>query len=170
MLKWLIAIVGAVLVGWFAWFQFNATKIAYVNGLAPYDVMPGREYLLQLDCHVFAWRHESASRYPFLGVNHPQAGRRVSPLPHPASAADVGRELPEVRILDFIPKGTPFRLLSVRREQHRAGVTITYEIKFLDEVDRPYLRVDIRPLLLPAARPGDVPAIDPTVAVPWIRR
>jgi hypothetical protein len=37
-------------------------------------------------------------------------------------------------------------------------------------VDRPYQRVDLRPILLPAGRTGEVPQIDPTVAVPWIKR
>lgn len=171
MLKWVIAAVCAALVGWFLWIQFNAVKISYVNGLAPYDVMPNREYILQRDCYVFAWHKSTTTAFPLLGTNHPGVRTRVEALPHEVSALMVGRDQPDVRLMDVIPRGTRFRLLSVRREQSRPhGTTITYEAKFLDDVDRPYLRVDIRPILLPTKESGDVPEIDETIAVPWIKR
>lgn len=171
MMKWLIAIVCAALLGWFIWFQVNTVKISYVNGLPPYDVMPGREYVLQTDCYVFAWHRGIATAYPLLGVNLPGARTSLDALPREVSAALVGQPQPLVRLMDAIPKGTRFRLLSVRREEgRRIGTVISYEIKFLDEVDRPYPRIDIRPILLPGARAEDLPAIDETIAVPWIKR
>lgn len=170
-MKWFIAVAGAVLIGWFAWFQLNTTKISYVNGLAPYNVMPGRDYILEHDCYVFVWRESPTSGFPLLGVNHPDVLSRTSGLPRESARTNLGRKFPEVRILDLIPQGTRLRLTSVRREQsRRAGVVISYEAKFLDEVDRPYPKVDLRPILLPAAQPGDVPEIDTTIAVPWLKR
>lgn len=171
MLKWITAVAFAACLGWFAWFQLNTTKISYVNGLAPYDVMPGRDYILQHDCYVFAWHKSIATAYPLLGVNHPAVRTSVSALPREVSASLVGTAQPLVRLMNVIPRGTRFKVLSVRREQsRRTGTFISYEIKFLDEVDRPYQRIDIRPILLPAATPGGVPDIDETVAVPWIKR
>jgi hypothetical protein len=171
MSKWIIAVVCAALLGWFLWFQANTTKISYVNGLSPYDVMPGREYILQHDCYVFAWRKEIGTSYPLLGVNLPGAAGSVDALPREVSVEQLGRSQPLVRLMDVIPKGTRFRLLSVRREQsRRIGTFISYEIKFLDDVDRPYQRVDIRPILQPPGKPDDIPTVDPAVAVPWIKR
>lgn len=170
-MKWFISIAGALLIGWFGWFQFNTTKISYVNGLAPYDGMPGRQFILEQDCYVFAWRRNPTSGFPLLGANHPGAPTSLSALPKENSATYRGRELPDVRILDFIPRGTRMVVTSVRREQsRRAGTVITYEAKFLDESERPYQKVDLRPILLPVTREGDVPAIDTMMAVPWIQR
>ncbi len=170
-MKWLIPVVGLVFASWFAWFQLNTTKISYVNGLAPYDVMPGREYILQHDCYVFAWRQSIATAYPLLGLNRPALATSVAALPQKVSPELIGHSRPLVRLMDVIPQGTRFRLLSVRREQsRRTGTFISYEIKFLDEVDRPYQRIDIRPILLPPAESGGLPEIDPAVAVPWIKR
>lgn len=171
MLKWIIATVCLALFGWFVWFQLNTVKISYVNGLAPYDVMPGREYVLQCDCYVFAWHEKIATAYPLLGVNLPGAATSVEALPREVAAAKVGQPLPLVRLMDAIPRGTRFQLLSVRREEgRRIGTLISYEIRFLDEVERPYQRIDIRPILLPGTNPGDLPRIDEAVAVPWIKR
>jgi hypothetical protein len=171
MLKWFIALGGALLLGWFLWFQMNATKISYVNGLTPYDVMPGREYILQHDCYVFAWKKQPTSGFPLLGTNRPEVRTSVAALPGDSASANIGREFPEVRIVDLIPRGTRMLLTSVRREQsRREGTVITYEAKFLDAVDRPYQKVDLRPMLLPVAQGGDVPVIDETIAVPWIKR
>lgn len=173
MLKWFIAAVCVVLLGWFIWFQVNTVKISYVNGLAPYDVMPGREYILQHDCYVFAWhdRKSIATANPLLGVNLPGARTSLDALPREVSREKIGQSLPLVRLMDVIPQGTRFRLLSVRREEsRRAGTFISYEVTFLDEVERPYPRTDIRPITLPPARPGDLPRLDEAVAVPWIKR
>jgi hypothetical protein len=169
--KWIIAVVCTALLGWFLWFQVNTTKISYVNGVSPYDVMPGREYILVCDSYVFAWHKSIATAYPLLGVNLPGARTSVVALPREVRTDLVGSPQPLVRLMDVIPKGTRFRLLSVRREEsRRTGTFISYEVKFLDEVDRPYQRIDIRPLLLPPDQPAGVPELDQAVAVPWIKR
>jgi hypothetical protein len=171
MMKWIIPVVGAALIGWFVWFQANSTKISYVNGVPPYDVMPGREYILQTDCYVFAWVRNPTSGFPLLGTNLASAPTRVTALPTDNSAAYREKQVGDVRILDLIPRGTRLVLTSVRREESRgAGTVITYEAKFLDDVDRPYAKVDLRPILLPVSRPGDIPGFDDTVVVPWIKR
>jgi hypothetical protein len=170
-MKWLIAIVGAALMGWFIWFQVNTTKISYVNGLAPYDVMPGREFILQQDCLVFSDREHPTSGFPLLGTNHRDARTRIAALPETVTADLRGKELPRARILDLIPRGTRFLITSVRREQsRRAGTVITYEAKFLDGTERTYQKVDLRPILLPVAQQGDVPEIDTSIAAPWVKR
>lgn len=170
-MKWFIAIVGAVLVGWFIWFQVNTTKISYVNGLSPYDVVPGREYILQQDCFVFVDRDHPTTGFPLLGTNHRDARTRVAGLPETASNDAVGKHFASVRILDVIPRGTRFLVTSVRREQSRhAGTVISYEAKLTDNIERAYQKVDLRPILLPVAQQGDVPEIDTTIAAPWVKR
>jgi hypothetical protein len=171
MLKWIIALVCVAIAGWFFWFQINTTKISYVNGLDGYSHLPNREYVLVQDCYVFAWRHPIGTSFPLLGTNAPGAATRVNALPAEVSRAQMDQPRPGVRLMDPIPQGTRIKLLSVRREEsRRTGTVISYEIKFLDDVDRPYQRVDIRPTLLPVTRAGDPPDIDPTIAVPWIKR
>lgn len=170
-MKWVYLSVAAILVALGLYWQVNTTKISYVNGLAPYDGMPGREYILQQDCYVFAWRENATSGFPLLGTGHPDVRTRVAALPAAGDRTLIGRELEQVRIVDLIPRGTRLLLTSVRREEsRRAGTVITYEAKFLDELDRDYQKVDLRPLLLPVAHGGDVPALDPSIAVPWIKR
>lgn len=170
-MKWLIALVGAALAGWFLWFQLNTTKISYVNGLAPYDVVPGREYILQYDCFVYADRDHPTTGFPLLGTNHRGAATRVGLLPEKATPAHRGQDLGAVRILDVIPTGTRLLITSVRREQsRRTGTVISYEAKFLDGLERSYQKVDLRPILLPVAQGGDVPEIDTSIAVPWVKR
>jgi hypothetical protein len=170
MLKWIIAVALAAGLGWFIWFQLNTTKISYVNGLAPYDVMPGRDYVLQCDCYVFAWHKSIATAYPLLGVNLPGARTSLAALPREVREDLIGTAQPLVRLMNVIPKGTRFKVLSVRREQsRRTGTFISYEIKFLDDIDRPYQRIDIRPILLPQDNKDGVPQIDDMIAVPWVK-
>jgi len=170
-MKWLI-IVGALVVAALGlrW-QLNTTKISYVNGLDAYAHLPNQEFILVKDCYVFAWREQIATAYPLLGVNSPAVTARVAALPATVAATHLEQDNPAVRLMDVIPQGTRFRLLSVRREEsRRAGTLISYEIKLLDEVDRPYQRVDIRPILLPVTQVGEAPRLDPAIAVPWIKR
>lgn len=172
MMKWLLAVVLVVLAGLGLWWQINTTKISYVNGLAAYAHLPNREFILQHDCYVFAWLDRSiGTSNPLLGVNAPGVPTSVAELPREVTRENLGRNFPGVRLLDVIPQGTRIRLLSVRREEsRRTGLVISYEITYLDDVDRAYQRTDIRPILLPVSQPGEPPAIDPTVAVPWIKR
>jgi hypothetical protein len=170
-MKWLIIIALLILAGLGLHWQLNTTKISYVNGLKDYADLPNREYILVVDCYVFALHKHIATAYPLLGVNATEVTTSVSALPRDVTTANIGKDIPTVRIMDVIPQGTRFRILSVRREESRHTDTlISYEIKFLDEVDRPYQRVDIRPILLPVTKPGDAPEIDPSIAVPWIKR
>lgn len=170
-MKWLFIALLLVLAGLGLRWQLNTTKISYVNGLDAYAHLPNQEYILVKDCYVFAWRKPIATAYPLLGVNAAGVAANVSALPLEVSRDRLEKADPVVRLMDVIPQGTRFRLLSVRREETRSvGALISYEIKFLDEVDRPYQRVDIRPILMPVATPGDAPRIDPAVAVPWIKR
>lgn len=170
-MKWMISIALAAFVGWFLWFQWQSTKVAYVNGLAPYDVVPGREFILQHPACVFAWRENPTSGFPLLGANIVGARTSRSELPAQATSAAAGAEFPDVRILEVIPRGTRLLITSVRREEsRRAGLVITYEAKLLDDVQRAYQKVDLRPVLLPVAQPGDVPEIDEAILVPWVKR
>lgn len=170
--KWIIATICAALLGWFIWFQLNTVKISYVNGLDRYVEQSNREFVLELDCYIFAWRDRNIpTAWPLLGVNAPGVPTSVAALPGEVSRTNLGKDFPLVRLMDVVPKGTRFRILSVRREEKRGRPTvISYEIKFLDEVDRPFARVDIRPVLLPVREAGDPPKIDELIAVPWIKR
>lgn len=171
MSKWLLTVVLVIIVGWALWFQVNTTKIAYVNGLDAYAHMPGREYILQKDCYVFSWRHTIATAHPLLGINAPDVAARTPELPPEVTRANVEKPRPGVRIMDVIPKGTRFRILSVRMEEsRRTGISISYEIYLLDNLERPYPRVDLRAVQLPVKQPTDAPEIDPAIAVPWIKR
>ena len=172
MMKWLLAVVLVVLAGLGLWWQINTTKISYVNGLDHYVELPNKEYILEIDCYAFAWRDKTiATAWPLLGVKAPGVATSVAELPREVDRKHIGGNFPGIRIMDVIPKGTHFRVLSVRREEKRGHPTfISYEIAFLDEVDRPYSRADLRPILLPVAHAGDPPLIDPAVAVPWIKR
>jgi hypothetical protein len=172
-MKWLIIVAALILAGLGLHWQLNTTKISYVNGLDAYAHLPNQEFILVRDCYVFAWRQPIATAYPLLGSNAADAPSHVAALPREVSAGALKAHAsdPVVRLMDVIPQGTRFRLLSVRREEsRRQGVVISYEIKFLDDVDRPYQRVDIRPILLPVAEPGEAPRLDPVIAVPWIKR
>lgn len=172
-MKWLIIIAALIVAGLGLNWQLNTTKISYVNGLDAYAHLPNQEFILVRDCYVFAWRQPIATAYPLLGTNAAGAPSSVAALPREVSTATLQAHAddPVVRLMDVIPQGTRFRLLSVRREESRRhAVVISYEIKFLDDVDRPYQRVDIRPILLATSQAGDAPQIDPNVAVPWVKR
>ncbi|HEX7632675.1 MAG TPA: hypothetical protein VF388_11110 [Lacunisphaera sp.] len=172
MIKWLLSATLVVLAVAGIWWQMNTTKIAYVNGLEAYAHMPNQEYVLEVDCYTFAWRHKHiATAWPLLGVNAPGVTSAVAELPREVDRKNLGKEFPDVRLMDVIPKGTHFRILSVRHESSRRdGIFVSYEITFLDDVERPYARTDTRPIQLPVARAGDPPKIDPAIAVPWIKR
>ena len=170
-MKWLLSVTLVVIAVAAIWWQMNTTKIAYVNGLDAYAAMPNKEYVLEKDCYVFALRKHIATAHPLLGLNAPDVAARTADLPVEVTRANIGKVLPNIRIMDVIPKGTHFRILSVRSEISRStGLFISYEIAYLDEVDRPYPRTDLRFVQLPVAHPGDVPLIDPAIAVPWIKR
>jgi hypothetical protein len=172
-MKWILALGVVVIIALTIHWQLHTTKISYVNGLDAYAHLPNQEYILVQDCYVFAWKKPIETAYPLLGVNSTAVTARTESLPIKVSTKAISsmQDDPVVRLMDVVNRGTRFRLLSVRREESRmAGTIISYEIKFLDDVVRPYQRIDIRPILLPAANAGDPPNIDPSIAVPWIKR
>src|SRR5271156_3289744 len=109
-MKWFLAAVGVAVVAAFAYLQLNSVKTTYVNGLAPYTALPGREFIVERDCYVFKFK-SSDTDWPLLG------SREVVPdLPAEVSATNVGAEFNSVLILDFIHFVYLFRIASVRRD------------------------------------------------------
>jgi hypothetical protein len=149
----------------------GGTRVAYVNGIEPYRAIPGKEYILQRACYVYVYpKNESphAAVYPLLGVNAPALVASNPLLPERVSADEIAKTRTEIRLLDVIPIGTAFKVLSVRREAaaDNDAPAISYEVAFLDDWNsRPYQRVDIRGILLPPRDAQTPPLIDPAIAV-----
>jgi hypothetical protein len=136
MMKWLLAAVIVAVFGTLAYLQMHATKTTYVNGLAPYTKLPNREFILEKDCYIFKFKAEDTS-WPLIGAHDTVPG-----LPDEVSAAHVGQDLPDVRILDVLRVGDRFRIVSVRRDQSRSKTTITFEVLLADESSRKFPRLD----------------------------
>jgi hypothetical protein len=135
-MKWILAAAAAVLVAAFVLMQRNGVKTAYVNGLPAYNQLPGREFILQRDCYIFKFK-DRATDWPLL------ADHAVVPaLPEKVEDSRVGTETDQVRILATARVGSLVRIVSVRRDESRTATSITFEVLFLDERDRPYPRVD----------------------------
>jgi hypothetical protein len=136
-MKWFLAVVvAAVVAAAFAYMQLNSVKTTYVNGLAPYTALPGREFILEqrlLCLQVQVARHD----WPLLGSRDV-----VRICPAEVSAANVGADFPPVRILDVIHVGDHFRIASVRQDTGRAGTVITFEIVLDNESTRKYFKLD----------------------------
>lgn len=160
-MKWFLAAVGVALLAAFAFLQMHSVKTAYVNGLAPYTALPGREYVVEHDCYVFKFK-DQGSDWPLLG------SREVVPeLPADVTAATVGADLPGVRILDVIHVGDHFRIASVRRDVSRTGTKMTFEVLLSDESSRKYPRVDTYWIMDHSPeKDGGAPTFLPTYAVP----
>jgi hypothetical protein len=164
-MKWILALVIAGLLAGFVCWQLNATKTTYINGLALYNQLPGREYIFERDCYLFKFkRHDTV--WPLVGANVPGAAMSVPELPTEVSPRYVGADLLAVRILDIAHTGDRFRIVSVRRDTSRRTTQITFEIVFLNVDARRYPRLDAfwimdhRP-----ERRGEAPAILPDYAV-----
>jgi hypothetical protein len=135
-MKWLLgAIVAALLVGYVYW-QRQSVKTTYVNGLAPYTNLAGREYILERDCYIFKFKAHDTS-WPLLG-----AQATVPELPAEVKDTEIGSELPAVRILGTVRTGDRFRIASVRRDESRTLRRITFEVVLADESTRPFPRLD----------------------------
>jgi hypothetical protein len=119
----------------------SGVKTAYVNGLPAYNQLPGREFILQQDCYVFKFKDRDTD-WPLL-ADH----ATVAALPARVEEARVGTETDQVRILATARIGSLVRIVSVRRDEARTGTSVTFEVLFLDERDRPYPRVDAFHLL-----------------------
>jgi hypothetical protein len=159
----LVAAAAAVLLA-FAYLQANSVKTTYVNGLAPYTAIPGREYIVEHDCYVFKFK-EHDTDWPLLGAHD-----TVADLPEDVSASKVGSEQPAVRILDVIHVGDHFRIASVRRDVGRTGTRITFEALLFDEATRKFPRLDLYWIMDHAPeKNGAPPTILPAYAVPLRR-
>jgi hypothetical protein len=160
-MKWFLAAVAVAVVAVFAYLQLNSVKTTYVNGLAPYTTLPGREFIVERDCYVFKFKSRGTD-WPLLG------SREVVPdLPAEVSASNVGAELQAIRILDVIHVGDHFRIASVRRDTGRSGTKITFEILLSDEATRKYPRLDTYWIMDHSPeKEGGAPTFLPEYAVP----
>ncbi len=141
MTKWILVAAAAVLLAGFIYWQANSVKTSYVNGLPQYNQLPGREFIFQRDCYVFKLKqHDSV--WPLVGANAPGSAISVSALPTEVSSKYVNADLPAVRILDIVHTGDRFKIVSVRRDESRRGMHITFEILLLSEPERRYPRLD----------------------------
>jgi hypothetical protein len=135
-MKWLLAAVIAVLIAGFVYMQLHSVKTTYVNGLAPYTHLPNREFILERDCYIFKFKDRDTS-WPLIGSQD-----TVADLPAEVADSNVGADLPAVRILGVLRAGDGFRIVSVRRDESRAGTTVSFEILLDDENSRRYPRLD----------------------------
>lgn len=135
-MKWFLALAAAVFLAGFVYWQRQAVKVSYVNGLATYNKLPGREYIFQRDCYIFALTDRRSS-WPFVGDHEV-----VPELPATFDPAQINQSRPHLRIIDSVRTGSRFKLVSVRRDESRTGSAISFEIIFLDEADRKYPRLD----------------------------
>ncbi len=141
MTKWILALLALAAIGFFVWSQRNSTKTAYVNGLPAYNTLPGREYIFERDCYIFKFKRRDTT-FPLVGANAPDLAISVPELPADVTPANLGRDFPDVRILDLVRTGDRVRLVSVRRDESHGHATITYELLFTDEAQRRYPRID----------------------------
>jgi hypothetical protein len=135
-MKWAFAAVVLVFVAFLVYLRLTTTKTMYVNGLAPYTSLPGREFILEHECYIFKFKHPNTD-WPLIGSRD-----TVPDLPPEVKASNVGMDLPNIRILDVLHVGDQFRIVSVRRDQAPKATTITFEILLQDEATRKYPRLD----------------------------
>jgi hypothetical protein len=135
-MKWLLALVVAVLVAVIAYTRLHSTKSTYVNGLAPYATLPGRNYVLEKDCYIFKLKAQD-SNWPFLASHG-----TVASLPAEVRDSNVGGDFPDVRILDVLHVGDHFRIASVVKDERGATSTITFEVILENEATRKFPRLD----------------------------
>jgi hypothetical protein len=164
-MKWLLIALGLGLVGGFVYWQMHTVKTAYVNGLPAYRDLPNHEYVFEQECYIFKFK-DHATDWPLVGTH-----LVVPDLPETVTSANVGADLPKVRILGLAHIGERFKLVSVRRDTNRKGQTITFEVLFLDEAAHPYARLDTFWIMnhAPEAR-GLAPTLRPDFAVPSTRQ
>lgn len=136
MYRWIMGGLLAAIVLLIVVSSHNANKTSYVNGLAEYSKIPGKEFIFERDCYIFKLT-DKESDWPYVASHASLAG-----LPAEFDVKNVGKDFGNIRILDTVALGTGFRIVSVRRDQRGAKSTITYEILFADEASRKYPRVD----------------------------
>jgi hypothetical protein len=163
-MKWFLAAAVVAVLAAFAYLQANSVKTTYVNGLAPYTTIPGREYIVEHDCYVFKFKEHNTD-WPLLAAHD-----TVAELPDVVSDSKVGADLPLVRILDVIHVGDHFRIASVRRDVGRSGTRITFEALLFDEATRKFPRIDLYWIMDHSPeKMGAAPTILPAYAVPLRR-
>ena len=137
MKKWTLAfLVLALVVAFYLW-RRDAVRISYVNGLAAYTSLPGKEYILERDCYIFKFKSRQPD-WPYLASH-----LSVPDLPETVEEKNIGIALPNVDILDVARTGSHFKIVSVRRDESRTKVSITFEVLFTNENEREYARVDL---------------------------
>jgi hypothetical protein len=160
-MKWLLALVVAALLLGFVYFERHSVKTTYVNGLTPYTNLPGREFILERDCYIFKFKSKDSS-WPLFASN-----ATVPELPAEINDANIGADFPEVRILGVLRVGDLFRIVSVRRDESRAGTFVSFEVLLADESSRKYPRLDAYWIMDHSPeKNGAAPAIMTAYAVP----
>jgi hypothetical protein len=135
-MKWLLAAVAVAVLAGGIYLSRHSVKTTYVNGLPLYNSLPGREFILEKDCYVFKLKAHDTD-WALLGARD-----TVPDLPAEVTTANVGADLPGVRILDVLRTGDHFKLVSVRRDQSRTATRVTFEILLDDESTRKFPRLD----------------------------
>lgn len=164
MFKWVIAFATILLVAALAVWQRNSVKTSYVNGLAQYNKLPGREFIFERDCYVFKLASHPTD-YPLVAAH-----ATVPELPATVEDKLVGTKQSGVRLLDTVHTGSRFKIVSVRRDESRTGTAVTFEILLLDEAERVYPRLDAFFLLDHSPEPsGGAPRVREDYAVARVR-
>lgn len=163
-MKWFVPILAAVLVAGFVYWQRQGVKVSYVNGLPNYSALPNREYIFQRDCYLFKLDDRSSS-WPYVGDQ-----AVVASLPAEVERKHLSAEYPGGRLIDVVRAGSRFKLVSVRRDESRNGISISFELLFLDEADRSYPRIDAYFIMdhSPEAN-GEAPSLLPAYAVERVK-
>ncbi len=163
-MKWLLLALGLLGTVGFVWMQRQSVKVSYVNGLPAYSHLPGKEFLFQKDCYIYA-DDSTPAAYPLV-ASHDE----VPALPALVSSDAVGTTVQGLRLLATARVGDRIKLVSVRREESREGTELSFEILFVDENERPYPRLDARKILdfAPVSQ-GAAPQFLPDVVVPRVK-
>lgn len=136
LMKWILALIAALLAGFFLFRSDGGPKVAYVNGLPEYNHLPGQEYILQRDCYIFKFTDRDSS-WPLI-ASHPT----IPALPETVSAEQIGKTVGNARIIGLARVGERFKIASVRRTGEGPGAVVSFEILFLDEARREDPRMD----------------------------
>ena len=135
-MKWFLAALISLFIAGFVYWQRQGVKVSYINGLAAYNALPGREYIFQRDCYLFKL-DDRPSSWPYVGDH-----AVVASLPNDVDQKRIDAAHPAGRIIDLVRTGDRFKLVSVRRDESRHGTSISFELLFLNEAERKYPRID----------------------------
>ena len=163
-MKWIITALFAVLIAGVIYWQRQGVKVSYVNGLNAYNALPGREYIFQRDCYLFKL-DDRPSSWPYVGDH-----AVVKSLPVEVDPKHLNADHAAGRIIDVVRTGSRFKLVSVRRDESRHGMSISFELLFVDEAERKYPRIDAYFIMdhSPEAR-GEAPSLLNAYAVERVK-